>query len=260
MDLGLEGKRAWVLGASAGLGRAIAASLAAEGAHVAISSRSAERLDPVAAEIGARAAVPLDVTEGPEAIEVASTRAATELGGLDILVSNHGGPPAGTFDQIDDDTFRKAFELVLASASRLTRAALPHLRRSGGGVIVYVTSGSTKEVIPNLLLSNTMRTGVVGMMKTLSRELAGDGIRVLCAAPGRIATDRVASLDAFTAGQRGVSPDEVRAASEREVPLGRYGDPAEFGDVVAFLCSRRASYVSGCSVVVDGGKLWGTMT
>jgi 3-oxoacyl-[acyl-carrier protein] reductase len=259
LDLGLKGRRAWVLGASSGLGRAIATALSAEGARVAISSRSLERLQPVADEIGA-SAVPLDVAEGKAAIDGACERVVRELGGLDILVSNHGGPPAGTSGDIDDGTFVQGFELVLASAYRLTMSALPHLRQAGGGVVVYLTSTSTKEVIPNLLLSNTMRAGVVGMMKTLSRELAGDGIRLLCAAPGRFATDRVASLDAFTAQRQGKSPEEVRKGAAAEIPIGRYGDPREFGDVVAFLCSDRASYMTGCTVVIDGGKLWGVQS
>jgi 3-oxoacyl-[acyl-carrier protein] reductase len=259
MDLGLSGKRAWVLGASAGLGRATAATLAAEGARVVVSSRGGDKLQSAADAIGA-IAVPLDVAQGRAAIEAAATAAVDALGGLDIVVSNHGGPPAGGFDDIDDDTFQAAFELVLAGAWRVTKATVPHLRRSGGGVLAYVTSSSTKEVIPNLLLSNTMRTGVVGMMKTLSRELAADGIRLLCAAPGRIATDRVASLDAITAQRAGTTPEDAREAAEREIPMARYGEPDEFGDVVAFACSPRASYVTGTTLLVDGGKLMGVLS
>lgn len=260
MDLGLSGKRAWVLGASSGLGRATAAALAAEGASVAISSRGEDKLRAAAGEIGAAAVIPLDVAEGRAAIDAAAARAAEKLGGLDIVVSNHGGPTPGGFDDIDDDAFGAAFQLVLASAWRVTKATVPHLREAGGGVIVYVTSSSTKEVIPNLLLSNTMRTGVVGMMKTLSRELGPAGIRMLCAAPGRIATARVASIDAVTAQRQGITQDEARKAAEEEIPLGSYGDPQEFGDVVAFACSPRASYVSGTTLLIDGGKLMGVMS
>jgi 3-oxoacyl-[acyl-carrier protein] reductase len=257
VELGLEGKRAWVLGASAGLGRATAAALAAEGARVVVSSRDEERLRAAAAGVGATGAVTLDVGAGRQAIEDACEAAAGQLGGLDLVVSNHGGPPAGTFDAIDDEMFAGAFELVLASAFRVTKAALPHLRRAGGGVIAYVTSSSTREVLPNLLLSNTMRTGVTAMVKTLSRELAPDGIRLFCAAPGRISTERADSVDAFNAERLGRTFEEVRAAMEGEIPLGRYGDPAEFGDIVAFLCSERASYVTGVTALVDGGRLWG---
>lgn len=257
MDLGLKGKRAWVLGASSGLGRAAAASLAAEGASVAISSRGADKLRGVAEAIGGAHVEPLDVTRGRDAIEAAATNVVGALGGLDIVVSNHGGPPVGRFEDIDDDTFAGAFQLVLASAWRVTKATVPHLRRAGGGVVVYVTSSSTKEIIPNLLLSNTMRAGVVGMMKTLAHELGPDGIRLLCAAPGRIATDRVLNLDTFTAERSGRTPEQVREAAESEIPLGRYGKPDEFGDMVAFACSPRASYVSGTTLLVDGGKLVG---
>jgi 3-oxoacyl-[acyl-carrier protein] reductase len=257
VDLGLQGKRAWVLGASAGLGKATAAALAAEGARVVVSSRNTDRLQAACAEIGALNAVPLDVAEGKQAIEGACEAASEQLGGLDIVVSNHGGPPTGTFDDIDDAKFAAAFELVLASAFRVTKAALPHLRSAGGGVIAYVTSSSTREVLPNLLLSNTMRTGVTAMVKTLSRELAPDGVRLFCAAPGRISTERADSVDTFNAERQGTTFEEVRAAMAREIPLGRYGEPREFGDLVAFLCSERASYVTGVTALIDGGRLWG---
>jgi 3-oxoacyl-[acyl-carrier protein] reductase len=260
LDLGLNGKRAWVLGASSGLGHATAAALAAEGARVVISSRSEEKLRRTASEIGAAAVVPLDVAEGRQAIEAACERVVADLGGLDILVSNHGGPPARSFDDVDDEMFRGAFDLVLASAFRLTKAALPHLRATGGGVIAYLTSTSTKEVIPNLLLSNVMRAGVVGLAKTLAHELGPDGVRVLCAAPGRLATDRLVSLDSISAERQGVSVEEVRRSGEASIPLGRYGDPAEFGDVVAFLCSERASYLSGITVAIDGGRMVGLLS
>jgi 3-oxoacyl-[acyl-carrier protein] reductase len=259
VDLALRGKRAWVLGASAGLGRAIAGSLAAEGARLALSARDPEKLELLAAAIGGTV-VPVDVAAGKDAVEESCQAVVRGLGGLDILVSNHGGPEAGSVDDIDDDAFVRGFELVLASAYRLTKAALPHLRQAGGGVIVYVTSSSTKEVIPNLLLSNTMRAGVVGMMKTLSHELGGDGVRLLCAAPGRFSTERVASLDAIVAARQGKTLDQARKANEAVIPAGRYGDPREFGDVVAFLCSERASYLSGCTVLVDGGKLRGVQS
>lgn len=249
-----------MLGASSGLGRATAAALAAEGARVAISSRTRERLQQTAQEIGATLALPLDVSEGKQAIDTACERVTAHLGGLDILVSNHGGPPAGLVDAIDDETFTAAFDLVLASAYRLTKAALPHLRNAGGGVIVYLTSSSTKEVIPGLLLSNVMRAGVVGLAKTLSHELGPDGIRVLCVAPGRLATDRLISLDEFTARRQGRTAGEVRNDAEASIPLGRYGRPEELGDMVAFLCSERASYVSGITVTVDGAKMVGVLS
>jgi 3-oxoacyl-[acyl-carrier protein] reductase len=256
MDLGLQGKRAWVLGASSGLGLAIATELSAEGARVAISSRSIERLSSAAAAISATP-IRLDVTEGHQAVESACKEVSEALSGLNIVVVNHGGPQPGGFDAVDDSQFSAAYDLVLASAFRVTKASVPHLRRAGGGVIVYVTSATTKEIIPDLFLSNTMRAGVVGMMKTFSHQLGMESIRLLCAAPGRISTERAASVDAAIARREGRPIEAVRRSSETSIPLGRYGRPAEFADVVTFLCSDRASYMAGCSVVVDGGKLLG---
>ena len=178
MDLGLQGKRAWILGASGGLGLAIATELSAQGARVAISSRSMERLSRAAENIAATP-VPLDVSGGSGAVESACAEVSDALSGLDIVVVNHGGPHPGGFDAVDDIQFAAAYELVLASAFRVTKASVPHLRRAGGGVIVYITSATTKEIIPDLFLSNTMRAGVVGMMKTFSHQLAADSIRLL---------------------------------------------------------------------------------
>jgi 3-oxoacyl-[acyl-carrier protein] reductase len=233
-------------------------SLVREGAAVAVSSRSSSKLESAVAELNLAATSPvigrvLDVMDSKAIVRVCDEVAET-LGGLDVLVSNSGGPPAGTFDEVDEAGFVSAFNLLLGSAFRLTKAALPYLR-GGGGAIVYITSSATKEVIPNLVLSNTMRSGVLGMAKTLSKEVAGDGVRVMCAAPGRIATDRVAELDRATALRRGTEPERVIADAVAAIPMGRYGEPEEFGDVVAFLVSDRASYVAGTTVLVDGGKL-----
>jgi 3-oxoacyl-[acyl-carrier protein] reductase len=204
--------------------------------------------------------VPLDVSHGRAAIEAASATAANALNGLDVVVVNHGGPPPGGFDAVDDATFGAAYELVLASAFRVTKAVVPYLRKAGGGVILYVTSTTTKEVVPDLFLSNTMRAGVVGMMKTFSRQLAGDGIRLLCAAPGRLATERTENVDVAVAKRTGQTAEEVRRASERAIALGRYGAPEEFANVVTFLCSAKAAYMTGCTVVVDGGMLAGLLS
>ncbi len=259
MDLDLQGKRAWVLGASSGLGFAVAEALTREGARVAISARAGERLNSAANSLDA-VAVPLDVASGREAIERACEQTIAALSGLDIVIVNHGGPTPGGFDQIDDDAFRAAYDLVLASAFRITKAAVPHLRRAGGGVVLYLTSTTTKEIIPDLFLSNTMRAGVAGMMKTFSRQLAGDGIRLLCAAPGRIATARTTCVDQAIARREGRALEEIQRRTQAGIPLGRYGRPEEFGAVAAFLCSGRASYVTGCSVVVDGGMLSGLLS
>jgi 3-oxoacyl-[acyl-carrier protein] reductase len=259
MDLDLRGKCAWVVGGSSGLGRAVAVALRAEGADVAISARPGGHLEKTAAEIGATP-VPLDVREGDEAISAACEAVVARLGALEVVVSNHGGPPPGGFDSVDEAAFTSSFDLVLGSAFRLTKATVPYLRAAGGGVIAYVTSYGTKEIIPELLLSNTMRAGVVGMMKTFSRDLAPGGIRLFCVAPGRFDTDRAAAIDAAIAERLGKPVDEVRRESEETIALGRYGDPKEFGETVAFLCSSRASYMTGCSVAVDGGKLLGLLS
>ena len=264
MDLGLEGKVAWVHGASSGLGRATALALAREGAAVACSARSVESLEEAAADIesetGAHCvAVPLDVSDA-RSIAPAHEQVVNYLGPVDILLSNAGGPPPGPFESLDDEQLMSAFNLTTASAWRLTKVVLPAMREKGRGCIIYLTSWSTKEVIPNLLLSNMMRVAVAGMAKTLSKELGPEGIRVLCVAPGRIETARLTALDEGNAERSGRPVEEVAAEAKAGIPLGRYGDPQEFGEVVAFLASERASYVSGTSVTIDGGMLNGILT
>ena len=260
MELELEGRVAWVLGGSSGLGRAAATALAREGARVAISARNGEKLGSVAAEIGGECtAVPVDVRDA-EAIADGHAEVTERLGPVDILVANSGGPPAGGFDAHDDTSLHAAYELLIASAWRLTKAVLPSMLEKKGGVLLYVTSSSTYEPIPGLLLSNMMRPAVVAMAKTLSKELGPEGIRVMCVTPGRIATPRVESLDRGRAESAGRSLEEVRRASEASIPLQRYGEPPEFGDVVAFLASERAAYMTGTSVVVDGGLIGGLLS
>jgi 3-oxoacyl-[acyl-carrier protein] reductase len=263
MDLGLEGKVAWVLGASSGLGRATAAALAREGAHVAVSARRDELVEGLASELesaaGRSLAVPLDVTDG-DAIAAAADRIASDLGPVDVLVSNAGGPPPGGFEDLGEDELCAAFTLTTASAWRLAKAVVPSMKQRGSGCIIFLTSASTKEVIANLLLSNMMRAAVVGLAKTLSKELGPHGVRVLCVAPGRIETDRLRSLDEVAASRSGRSLEEVSRAAQAQIPLGRYGAPEEFGDVVAFLASERASYVTGITVAVDGGALQGILS
>jgi 3-oxoacyl-[acyl-carrier protein] reductase len=261
VNLGLDGKVAWVTGASAGLGRASAEALAAEGAVVAVSARRAGELEQVARAIegstGTRClAVPLDVTD-PASIEAAASTVARELGPVDVLVANAGGPAPGPFAAFDDDDLFAAFTLTTAAFWRLAKQVVPSMQQRASGCLIFITSSSTKEVIPDLLFSNMMRPAVVGMAKTLSKELGSDGIRSLCVAPGRIDTDRVRSLDARRAATTGRAPEEVRASGEAGIPLGRYGDTREFGEVVAFLASDRASYVSGVNVLVDGGHVSG---
>ncbi len=259
MDLGLSGKVAWVTGASAGLGRACALALAREGASVGISARDPQRLAQAARELAAETGqrvldLPLDVVDA-DAIKAVAEQVADQLGPVDILIANAGGPPPGVFESFDDQALYDAFTLTTASAWTLTKAVIPSMRERGGGVVIFLTSGSTKEVIPNLLLSNMMRPAVVGMAKTLSKELAGAGIRVLCVGPGRIDTARVRQLDEAMSQATGRPLEEVRAGHEAAIPLKRYGRSQEFGDAVAFLASPRASYITGVSVSVDGGAL-----
>jgi 3-oxoacyl-[acyl-carrier protein] reductase len=242
VDLELAGKVAWVLGGSSGLGRASAEALAREGALVAISARDEAKLSEAASRIaeqsgGRCVAIPLDVTDAA-AIDAAATAVAAQLGAVDILVANAGGPPAGKFEDFDDDVLQSAFELTAASAWRLADAVIPSMKERRAGVVLFITSSSTKEPISGLLLSNMMRPAVVGMAKTLSKELGENGIRVVCVAPGRIETPRTHALGHADVGN---------------IPLGRLGQPPEFGDVVTFLASARASYVTGVSVLVDGG-------
>jgi 3-oxoacyl-[acyl-carrier protein] reductase len=258
LDLGLKDKVAWVLGASSGLGHATAASLAREGARVAISSRDASALNEAADDISA-VAMPLDVTDA-SAISTTAARIEGELGPVDILVSNAGGPPPGGFDDLDDDALHGAFALTTASAWHLAKAVVPSMKQRRTGCLIFLTSSSTKEVIPNLLLSNMMRAAVVGMAKTLSKELGPHGVRVLCVAPGRIETKRLVQLDQKASENTQKSVEEVKRAAQARIPLGRYGSPPEFGDAVAFLASERASYITGINVVVDGGMLSGVLS
>lgn len=260
MDLGLEGRVAWVLGGSSGLGRASAVALAREGARVAVSARGREGIEQTSTELGGDSiGVVCDVSD-PASIREAHKTIVEQLGPVEVLLANSGGPPAGNFADHDDESLHRAYELLVASAWRLTKAVLPAMLDKRSGVLLYVTSSSTYEPIPGLLLSNMMRPAVVAMAKSLSRELGPHGIRALCVTPGRIATPRVESLDRHRADRGGKTLEEVRAASEEEIPLKRYGDPSEFGELVAFLASEKASYMTGTSVVVDGGTIGGLLS
>ena len=259
MDLKLQRKVAWVLGASSGLGRGAATALAQEGADVVVSARDGERLTAaaraIAAETGATCLpIPVDVTDAA-AITRAAQDVTDRLGGIDILVANAGGVPPGPFDRFADDDLFDAFTLTTASAWRATKAVVSSMRARGGGVIVYITSVSTKEVLDGLILSNMMRPAVLGMAKTLSRELAADNIRVNCIAPGYHDTPRVRELEQERATSQRRSVEEIRAERNATVPIGRLGDAREFGDAVAFLASDAAGYISGVTLTVDGGAL-----
>jgi 3-oxoacyl-[acyl-carrier protein] reductase len=242
MDLGLRGRTAIVCGASSGLGLATAEALAEEGANVAMLARRREQLERDADRIGALA-VRGDVTNATD-LERLVERTLQAFGGLDVVVWNSGGPPAGTATEISDERLEAAFELLMLPAVRLVRLALPHLEQSSAGRIVFITSAAVKEPTAHLALSNTLRPGITGYAKTLARELGPAGITVNCVAPGRIDTPRMTELY----GESGPPPEELA-----QIPLGRMGTPREFGDVVCFLASARAAYVTGTTLLVDGG-------
>jgi 3-oxoacyl-[acyl-carrier protein] reductase len=240
VDLGLSGRTAIVCGASSGIGLGIAESLASEGANVVLFARRRELLEREAERIGGLA-VAGDVTNADDLERLVRTAVDT-YGGIDVLVNNSGGPPRATAAELDAVQVGAAVELLLVSSVRLTGLCLPHLERSSAGRIVTVTSSTVREPIDNLALSNTVRPGIVGWSKSLARELGPKGITVNCIAPGRIDTDRI----------REVYPDGPSEADLATIPLRRLGTTREVGDVAAFLCSDRASYVSGIVVLVDG--------
>jgi len=257
MDLGLKGKVAIVTASSRGIGRATAEVLAAEGARIAMCARTAADVMTAADEIRERTgtdvlAVPADVTKA-EDIQRIVDRTLEAYGTVNILVNNAGGPPPGTFDGLGEVEWQAAFELTLLSVVRMTRAVLPLMRRAGGGVILNLQSTSVKVPLDNLILSNTIRTGVIGLAKTLSFELAKDGIRVNNVLPGAIMTDRQREMLALQSNRSGKSVEEIVRLREATIPLGRFGDPEDLGNMIAFLASERARYVTGVTVQVDGG-------
>jgi 3-oxoacyl-[acyl-carrier protein] reductase len=252
MDLGLGGARALVGGGSGGLGGAVGATLADEGARVALVARASDRLDAAVAGIAGAVAVDADLASerGPAD---AVARTVDAFGGLDLLLVNSGGPPPGLFEQLDDAAWQRAIDGTLWSTIRLIRAALPHLRESDRPAIVVNLSSSAREPIPGLTTSNLLRPGLAGLIKSLVPEIAP--VRINGLAPGRLATDRIAQLDAATAARTGATMEDTAAAAVARIPMGRYGDPAEFGRVAAFLLSPAASYVTGAIVPIDGGMV-----
>jgi 3-oxoacyl-[acyl-carrier protein] reductase len=248
MDLGLRGRTAIVCGASSGLGLAASEALAAEGANVTMFARRRELLERDADRIGALA-VRGDVTNAAD-LDRLVAKTLEAFGGIDILVWNSGGPPGGKAAAVTDDGLETAFELLLASAVRLVRLCLPHLQESPAGRIVAITSSTAKEPTAHLALSNAIRPGLVGWLKMLSREVGPKGVTVNCLAPGRIDTPRMTEIY----GETGPPPEEIA-----QIPLGRLGTPREFGDVVCFLASARAAYISGTTILVDGGMSRGLL-
>lgn len=259
MDLHLEGKVALVIASSQGLGKAIAAELVKEGAHVMLTSRNAAKLEIVQGELqelkGGRVAFhQADITNAKDIQSLVQATCET-FGRIDIVVNNAGGPPGGPLEKLSDEDWQKAFELNLLSYVRVIREVLPEFKKAGGGRIINLASSSIKQPIPGLILSNTFRTGIVGLTKTLAEELAPHNILINTVAPGKIATDRSAEVDQLKATKLGVTREQVQEETVKTIPLKRYGTPEEFARVVTFLVSDANSYMTGSSFLVDGGMI-----
>ncbi len=257
MELGLRGRVALVAAASRGLGRAIAAELAAEGASLLLCARGADRLEEARASIAKRAygqvqAVIADLATA-EGIECVASESVQRFGHVDILVTNAGGPPPGSFEAHEWSTWARAVDLTLRSAVELTRAVLPGMKERRWGRILNVTSISVKQPVDNLILSNSIRAAVTGMARTLANEVAPFGITVNNLLPGWTRTERVDELAEANARKEGIDSEAYRSRIAGEIPMGRLGEPAEFAALAAFLASERASYITAQSIAVDGG-------
>ncbi|MFA5073700.1 MAG: SDR family oxidoreductase [Nitrospirota bacterium] len=257
MNLGMNGKAVLVMASSAGLGKAAALEFCKEGAQVMLFSPFEDELKSAQTEIKQATGNEPGYTVGD--ITIADDIAAVVKRTVDVygpvyaLVNNAGGPPAGTFDAFNDAAWQKAYELNLLSYIRTIRAVLPLMRKVGRGRIVNYTSSSVKQVLDNLILSNTFRMGVVGLTKTLSQELGKENILVNVMGPGRISTARIAQLDKIRAEKSGMSVDEVYQNAIKSIPLGRYGTPEEYAKLTVFLCSEANTYITGQTILVDGG-------
>ncbi|MDQ0162224.1 SDR family oxidoreductase [Bacillus alveayuensis] len=258
MDLGIKGLSALVVASSQGLGKAIAEKLVEEGANVMLVSRNEEKLQAVQKELSSLNKGKVYYTKADisskEDIEKVINQTIDKLGTIDLLVNNAGGPKAGTFEQMTDEDWQHAFELNLLSYIRFIRQALPYLKKNGGR-IVNIASSSVKEPIQGLILSNTFRLGIVGLTKTLALEFAPYQILINTVAPGRIATDRVAQLDQINAEKQGVTVEQIQEKMKAAIPLGRYGNPDEFANYAVFLLSKLNTYVTGQTLLVDGGMV-----
>lgn len=258
MDLGLTGKTALVPGGGSGLGQAIACALAREGARVVVAGRTQAKLEATVASItaaGGKAwSLVWDLAE-IDAVDERIRAVENQFGSVDILINNTGGPPPSPASGQAPDLWRRQFEAMVLSVIAITDRVLPAMRARGWGRILTSTSSGVVAPIPNLALSNALRLSLLGWSKTLAREVAADGITVNVVVPGRIATERVAFLDAARAQREQRAASDVTAESIAAIPLGRYGTPEEYGDVVAFLASSRASYVTGSVIRVDGGLI-----
>jgi len=263
MDLGIKDKGALVTGASSGLGFAAAAALAGEGARVAINSRSMENLQKAAQKIKAMTgSMPVmvegDISQSGSAEKIAAG-AISELGAVDILISNAGGPPAGKFAEVDKEAWRNAADLTLHSAIDLTRAVAMGMIERKWGRVIYITSVAVKQPIDNLLISNTLRAGVTGFAKSISNDLAKHGITVNTVCPGYTETERLIHLAEVESAASGKSIKEIYAGWASSVPAGRLGKPEELAAMIAFLASEKAAYVNGATIPVDGGYIKGLL-
>jgi 3-oxoacyl-[acyl-carrier protein] reductase len=254
MDLGISGKVAFVAASTGGLGLAVAQALATEGAKVAITGRRRERAEQVAASLPGAVAVVADLGE-PEGVAEAVDQAEDLLGPIDIAVLNGPGPKPGAAAALGPDELASAFELLVRPHHALVSRVLPGMRERRWGRILAVGSSGVTAPLPNLAVSNTGRAALASYLKTLAAEVALDAVTVNLLLPGRIATDRVAELDAAAAKRRGISVDEVQLESRKTIPARRYGKPEEFGAAAAFLCSAAASYVTGVALRCDGGLI-----
>lgn len=263
MDLHLSGKRALVTGASRGLGYATAFGLAQEGCQVVINSRNPTSIAQAAENIAQQTGASIHSIAGNAADPVFPSQlvqdAAQKLGGLDLLVTNTGGPPAGKFTDFDDAAWQQAIELSLLSHVRLIRAALPFLRQSSAASVLTITSYSVKQPIANLVLSNSVRAATVGLTKSLALELGAEGIRFNSILPAWTETERVVELMSHRARVNGTSVDEEIARQCKDSPLGRMAQPVEFANAAVFLLSPAASYITGVMLSVDGGMYKGTL-
>jgi len=261
MNLGLNEKRALVLASSQGLGLGIATRLCQEGAHVVICGRSEEKLANAASELNAGNAgtahyVVTDLANA-DAAGMLYAEAKEKLGGVDILVNNTGGPPPGTVDTPDSELWRAQIDTMVIRIIEITNLCIADMKNAGWGRVLTVASSGVLQPIFNLAMSNTIRSALVGWSKSLSNEVAGQGVTVNMLLPGRILTSRLEQLDKANAQKLGKTPEEVATAAKATIPAGRYGTVEEFGNVGAFLCSERASYMTGGMIRCDGGAIKG---
>jgi 3-oxoacyl-[acyl-carrier protein] reductase len=257
MDLGIRGRTALVCGASSGLGKAVSRALALEGVRVAMCARTIEKLETAAEDLrketrGDVAGFAADVSDAGQ-VKMLVAKTVAHFGKLEILVCNAGGPPFGLFLDHPEDAWQKAVELNLLSTVYLCREAVPHMRKAGWGRIINITSFAAKQPHEGLILSNTARAGVLGFAKSLANEMALSGILVNTVCPGAFETERHIALTQKRAAAEGISVEEASRKRAKEIPVGRFGKPEEFADLVAFLASERASYITGTAIQIDGG-------